>query len=117
MNIVITWPKSRSLESYLIELDKADKAGEFINFRLPTKPKEHEVSLCYIVHDGAIRGWNDVVSIDYRPEGVVRDPITGDYWPAGFYVVRDPHWHPLKDPIPMKGFQGFRYYEEDMARV
>lgn len=110
MHIVITWPKSRSLESYLAELDKAEREGLLINYRLPTRLLRRDLERCYVVHDGAIRGWNEILSVDWKEDGMVKDPTTDAFWPAGCYIVRDPHWNPI-DPVPMKGFRGFRYCE------
>lgn len=113
MDLVITWPKRRSLQSYLAELDKAERYGQLINFRLGSKPKLEQFERCYMVHDGAIRGWNEVIAVEYKPADTVRDPFTGGYWPGGTYIVRHPFWHPV-DPIPMKGFQGYRYYVREI---
>lgn len=108
MNIVITWPKTRSLRSYLDELQRAHEHDLVINYRVPSLPKAYYGDSCYMVHDGFIRGWNYVLATEYRSD--VRDPIDGNLWPPGFYVVRDPEWHPI-DPEPMKGFQGYRYLQ------
>lgn len=108
-DIVITWPKKRSLNSYLVELENAERDGCVINFRVPTLPKG-KAERCYVVHDGAIRGYNLIVSIERQENYMVLDPLTGEYWPSGNYIVRWPKWHDI-EPIPMKGFQGYRYIE------
>lgn len=109
-DLAITWPKSRPLDSYKDELGKALEAGKVIFFRVPTLPKEM-CEFCFCVHDGALRGFSRIREYAKVPDGVVKDPISGEYWPAGNYIVRLPFWHPLADPIPMKGFQGYRYIE------
>lgn len=108
MNIVITWPRSRTLDDYLTELRGAVLRGEVINFRVPSKPKVYPGDRCYIVHDGAVRGWNEVIEVRERDE--VRNVKTGGTWPHGIYIVRDPRWLWLPEPFPpMRGFQGWRY--------
>lgn len=109
-DLVITWPKKRSLQSYLDELMKAIEAGKVINFRVPTLPKE-KCEFCFVVYDGKIRGFTRIREYAVIGDNEVEDPITGEFWPAGNYLVRIPYWHPLDDPIPMKGFQGYRYIE------
>lgn len=109
-DILITWPKSRSLQSYLDELKRAVEEGKVILFRVSTLPKE-ECSRCYIVHDGMIRGFTTIREYAEVGDNEVTDPITGNFWPAGNYIVRMPYWHDIETEIPMKGFQGYRYIE------
>lgn len=107
-DLILTWPKSRSLDSYVSELANAERDGMVINFRVPTRPRVRARDRCFMVHDGAIRGYNDIVGVCERGAREVVDPITGGYWPTGIYVVRHPRWFPI-DPRPMRGFQGYRY--------
>lgn len=109
-DIVITWPKSRPLGQYLMALEEALQRAEVINFRVANKPRV-EPERCYVVYDGAIRGWNEVLGVEWHGEGQVRDPHQGSYWSAGWYIVRDPEWHPLRVELPYRGFQGYRYIE------
>lgn len=122
-HIILTWPKTRSLESYFNELARAEREGMVINYRVSRFPAwtdaevfwdhgalcfhGHEPVRCYMVHDGAIPGW---CSIDYccrREEGEVEG------WPAGLYLVRDPRWHPI-EPFPMAGFRGYRWAPDEL---
>jgi hypothetical protein len=118
-DIVATWPKSRPLSSYLDELLKAYRTGQQINFRVARLPRldyaawEERPGRCYMVHDGAVRGYNEIDRFTHRAD--VRDPITGEFMPPGFYIVRDPRWNPII-PIPMAGFQGWRWFDEEEAR-
>lgn len=115
MNLIITWPKTRTLESYVEECAKAHELGQSINFRLPNKPRVIVDLLgqrCYVVYDGLVRGWHKITEITWRGEGVVKDR-DGSNWPPGWYVVRDPLYFPWMDaPVPMRGFQGIRYARE-----
>lgn len=111
-DIVITWPRSRTLEDYLEQLALAAERGDEINFRVPTLPLKR-LRHCYAVHDGAVRGWSQVLDACYRGPSevsIVTNDTWGGFWPEGNYIVRSPHWHAI-DPIPMKSFQGWRYFE------
>lgn len=110
-HIVITWPKSRPLQSYLEQLEVASKLGENISFRVSSLPKWRAFGTrCYVVYDGYIRGYNYLIDAYYANGNTIKDPITGKFWPEGNYLVRNPIWHKI-DLVPMKGFQGFRYYD------
>lgn len=110
-DLVVTWPKSKPLSAYLKELERAVAERLEINFKVPTRPAW--AGRCYMVHDGAIRGYNLVTGIVYRRAGEVArvesDALAG-FWPEGWYIVRAPEWHPII-PIPMRGFQGYRYLD------
>lgn len=111
-DIVVTWPKSRELQSYLDELAKAHQQGLVINYRVSVLPRAVP-ERCYMVHDGAVRGWNRVLGMGDRTDVV--DPITQSLMEPGVFITRDPVWHPLADPIPMRGFQGWRYFDRSLV--
>lgn len=121
-DIVVTWPKTRSLQSYLDELERAEELGLRINYRVARLPRWSEETLnldslaarCYVVHDGAIRGWNDIITAEWYEDNEVsrvENDAWAGFWPAGWYVVRDPHWYPIDPIVSMKGFQGWRWYD------
>lgn len=131
-DIILTWPRDRPLQSYLDELVKAENDGLVINFRVAHPPRDaivsgNQVSVsfrgvqrlpkCYMVHDGYVRGYLEVLEVAYKGSGIVHD-TQGDpnRYPAGWYIVRHPKWHPI-DPVPMRGFQGFRYASEDWLEI
>jgi hypothetical protein len=107
-DIVMTWPKTRTLASYVAELRRAVVEGLVINYRVPSVPKV-EIQRCYMVHDGQIRGWMNVLNEQCGWRDDVVDPVTGVLMKPGLYIVRDPHWHPMTYTRPMRGFQGWRY--------
>lgn len=113
VDIVATWPKSRPLESYLVELKRAERAGQVVNFRVAALPKIQPVR-CYMVHTGFVRGCLRVIDMRHRDD--VIDPTTGQAMRPGFYIVREPIWTPIP-VIPMKGFQGWRHFDEGRARA
>lgn len=97
---------------YLIALGDAERNGQVINYRVARQPKKvQKGDLCYIVYNDTLIGYNVIVDVVEKKEDEVLDPRTGDYWPAGWYIVRDPAWHPAA-PKPMKSFRGFRYLED-----
>lgn len=114
-DIVLTWPKTADLKTYLGMLARAYERGVVINYRVASPPlvEEDEVKRVYMVHDGKIRGWNPFLTAEFRAWGEVRQARGDGFWPEGWYIVRSPLWHPLADNrlIPMRGFQGFRYIE------
>lgn len=112
-DLILTWPKTRTLESYLLELKRAERAGLEINYRISTPPRSRDPwGNCYMVHDGAVRGYMRIIEITYRERGEVSrvgsDSWEG-FWPPGWYIVREARWHALDEPIPYPGFRGFRY--------
>lgn len=108
-DIVVTWPQTRTLDSYLAELKRAERQNLVINYRVARLPSS-KPERCYMVHSGHVRGWCVVLDLARRKDGEVkRAENDSGFWPGGLYVVRSPKWHALKTPIPMAGFQGWRW--------
>lgn len=114
IDIVVTWPKARALDDYLGELQSAVNLDLEINYKVPTLPREIP-RRCFMVHSGYVRGYNVVRGMGERDD--VIDPKTGAPFPRGLYIIRNPRWYPLDDQIPMRGFQGWRYFDEEEARA
>lgn len=125
IDIIATWPKTRSLDSYLEELQRAYE-HEFplnINYRVANWPHWEFGSLtarparCYMIHSGFVRGYNNIRYTTYYEDNEVarveNDSFAG-FWPKGKYIVRHPKWFPV-DKIPMRGFQGWRWFDYDNA--
>lgn len=114
-DLVITWPKSLRLADYLSACATAKVRGEVINYRVAKRPSfdfgAHRDRPCrvYVVHDGAVRGYQELLYVTWREEAEVVDPHSKGFWPAGWYLARDPEWHAV-EPVPMHGFQGWRYF-------
>jgi hypothetical protein len=117
--IVVTWPKTRPLHSYLREVRHAKERGHNCYFRVPKNaaPMIAYGAPVYHVHDGQIRGSLPYLGTQLVEEGVVQDPLTGEYWPAGNYFVRSPEWTHLvapydeRDKWKLAGFRGWRYFD------
>lgn len=112
MDIAVTWPKTKPFQDYLDALRFAELHSLEINYLVAQPPRKLEPGdRCYIVYDGEVRGWDTVLEVVNREDGLVKVVGKQDkYWSKGWYIVRDPKWHPIS-PIEMKGFRGFRYVD------
>lgn len=114
IDIAVTWPKTRPLGSYYAELERARRNGQLINYRLSARPRS-KPQRCYMVYDGKVRCWSPVKAILWRSETEVRRVDGQGFWPAGWYLVREPFYAELAHPVAMKGFQGFRYFDRSLT--
>ena len=111
-SICITIPKRIKWEDYQKELKQVEDETYEMNYRIPTLPKDvHPGDRCYICHDGFIKGWMKISNIGVRESFLCS--TTEDVWETGYYVSRTGKFHYLKNPIPMKGFMGYRKLEKD----
>ena len=104
-NIVVTVPKSIKWEDYEKELDAVKDYKQVMNFKVSNFPKVEKGSKCYIVHNGEVKGWMEIVGTSEKEFDC---STTGKKW-KGKFIERSGPFHKI-DPIPMKGFQGFRYF-------
>ena len=105
-DIIITLPAKIKWEDYQKELDAVKDGGMVLNFKVPYFPKETGVGKkCYLIHKGAIRGWMEIVGM--QEQDFVCE-VTGKQW-TGKFIQRSGPFHEIS-PIPMKGFQGFKYF-------
>lgn len=105
-DIVITIPRSIAWQDYQKEIDLVKDGSSVMNFRVNHFPNTSVGSKCYLLHDGAIRGWMEIVGFSEEP---FECSTTGKEW-SGKFIQRSGPFHKI-DPIPMKGFQGFRYFD------
>ena len=106
MDIVITIPKTVSWADYEKELQVVKDGSHVINFKVPRLPKQANIGdKCYLCYKGNIVGWMKIVGLK---SGGFTCTTTGTYW-EGNFVQRSGKFNKIK-PIPMKGFQGFRYF-------
>jgi len=107
---IITIPKTVSWDTYQQELDAARDWKVVLNYRTRYFPKEMtRGDRCFIVHDGQVRGWMEVVGLDETKGFTCR--TTGIEWPAGKYIQRSGPFHPVSG-VEMQGFRGIRKYEK-----
>lgn len=106
--IIITLPKSVKWDDYKRELEAVEDYSQVMNFKVSNLPKDIDsINRCYLVHDGYIRGWQKVVGCAKGTD--FECTTTGKNW-SGNFIQRSGPFHYLDTPIPMKGFQGWRYY-------
>lgn len=106
MDIVVTIPKSISWKDYEKELDAVKDYSQVMNFKVNNFPKTKPGNKCYLLYDGAIIGWMEIVGLSEKEFDCT---TTGNKW-KGKFIERSGPFHRI-DPIPMKGFQGFRYFK------
>ena len=105
-DIVITLPSTIDWKDYEKELNEVEDGTSVLNFKVPNLPTKTSIGCrCYICYKGNIVGWMKIV-------GLVKNDFdcttTGKHWDGNF-IQRSGKFNYLKSPIPMKGFQGFRY--------
>lgn len=105
MDIIITIPKSINWEDYQKELDAVKDGSKVMNFKVNNFPKTKPGNKCYLLYNGFIRGWMEIVGLS---TDVFTCTTTGKEW-NGKFIQRSGLFHKI-EPIPMKGFQGFRYF-------
>lgn len=71
--------------------------------KLPTKAKIGD--FCYMIYDGLIRGYLDIVATDLT-ENCRSFHRIGKRRTTQSLILAN--WHPI-NPVPYKGFQGYRY--------
>lgn len=105
--IIITLPSKEKWEDYEKELNKVKNYNNVMNYKVCNFPKGiKKGDKCYIVHQGFIKGWMEIVGFSEK-EFICN--TTQKSW-KGKFIERSGPFHYLVEKIPMKGFQGFRYF-------
>lgn len=112
-DIIVTTPKSQmkvaaqEARKCIEAIEDGQKASYFRTF--PKRPKFLDVgSRIFYVENGFIRGFATVEKIG---KGNIQCATTGRNWKGECYVMMPAQSWRWIDPIPMKGFQGYRYFE------
>ncbi len=107
-SLIITLPSKVRWDDYENELKKVANYKRVINFKVPNFPKGiHKGDKCYIVHNGFVKGWMEIVGFSEQPFICT---TTNKKW-DGKFIQRSGPFHYLEEKIPYKGFQGFRYFD------
>jgi hypothetical protein len=111
MDIVVTTPKNQMASAAREATACIVAGGGEYHRKLHCIPQKcGKGSKVFYVEDGYIRGFAVVKGFLVYPAGFTCD-TTGQVWPPGAYVVLPADsWKWIK-PIPMKGFQGWRYFD------
>ena len=114
MDWLITIPKTIRWSDYEKELATVSDGSSVMNYKTRYIPKGMASGdRCFIVHDGRVRGWMEVVGIESRDKPW-RCTTTGALWPAGQYIQRSGEFHEVDGP-EYTGFRGIRKYEPPSA--
>ena len=107
--LLITLPSSIKWDDYEKELKAVEDESQVMNFKVPLLPKNiHHIKRVYLVYQGNIVGWQKFVGTSDKP---FKCTTTDKNW-DGKFLQRTGPFHKI-EPIPCKGFQGFRYYDYD----
>lgn len=109
MDILVTTPKSEMANAAQEAADAILRRGGeyFRRFPRGRVPDVKSGDRCYYVEDGFVRGYA-LITRGFLCDGMVCD-ATGRRWDEGFYIVMEAaSWRWIR-PLPMRGFQGFRY--------
>lgn len=107
--LLITLPSRIDWSEYEKELKAVENEDQVMNFKVPFKPKyTDDITRVYLVYRGNIVGWQKFVGCS---SGEFDCTTTGKHW-TGTFIQRTGKFHKI-DPIPCKGFQGFRYIAID----
>jgi len=111
MDIIVTVPKKElknvdAEEKWSHDLTEKQRKSAFCFWSMNRRPKRLEPGdRVYFIQNGFIVNSNEFLR--YEEEGEYCE-VTDRYW-KGPILVMDITSIPLKKPVPMKGFQGFRY--------
>ncbi len=108
-DIVITLPKEIEWADYQKELDAVADGHDVIRYQVSQYPDPSvRGGRCYLVWRGFVRGWMKItglVSASFVCE------TSGKKWGPGKFIERSGKFQKLEELIPMRGFQGFRYWQ------
>ena len=114
-DLIVTTPK-REMANAAAEAEwaKQQGGGPSIHYfrRIPTVPRDAGPgSKVYYVENGYIRGYAVLLGIDDGSGIGNTCEVTGRDWSGNWQLVmRADSWKWIK-PIPMRGFQGWRYFD------
>lgn len=113
-SLIITLPSSTKWSDYEKELRKVANYKNVLNFKVHAFPTGvHKGDKCYIVHNGVIKGWMEIVGFS---EKKFTCTTTDKQW-DGKFIERSGPFHYIEENIPYKGFQGYRYFDLDEYKI
>jgi hypothetical protein len=110
-DILITLPAKTKWTEYEKELAAVADGKTVMNFRIPSWPKKSTAGdKCFVCHRGIIKGYMIIHS--FVSQLGFTCSTTGKVWPGGHFVRRTGVFTYLTgEPILMKGFQGYKYFD------
>lgn len=108
-HIILTVPAKVSWNLLEAEFARCEQWSESKLFRVAYLPRSGNVvgAKCYVVHQGQVRGWIAITALIANKR--FRCTTTGEVYDGTFIECSGPFSY-QKEPIYMKGFQGWRYY-------
>jgi hypothetical protein len=105
---IITVPKTTKWEEYQKELETVKDRSAVMQYRLPYRVDAVPGERCFVVWNGEVRGWMEIVGVHKQNHSFVCT-TTGKYWRPGYYLQRTGPFHVVTG-VKMKGFRGIRKY-------
>lgn len=106
--LLITIPSNIEWSEYQKEIDAVKDGKMEMNFKCSHFPQEVTVGdRCYVCYRGNILGWMRISSFREKSFNCA---TTGTPW-SGKFIGRSGKFHKI-NPVPYKGFQGFRYIDD-----
>lgn len=106
-SIIITLPSHIEWSDYEKELAAVADGRKVLNFKVSHFPKGVQIGdRCYLVYRGYVVGWQKIAGFTQKDFTCT---TTHKKW-SGNFIERSGPFHYLDERIPMKGFQGFRYF-------
>lgn len=120
MDIVVTTPKTERVNAEAeAEWAKAQGGGIGVTYfrRMKKVPQNLELGdKVFYCEDGYVRGFCILGGIDWGEQPAVCAVTMRDWGDGAQLIMRADSWQWIK-PIPMKGFQGFRYFKQPFEVV
>ena len=116
-SILVTTPKNQ-MDVAAQEARECIASGGGSYFRRFTrKPQKlSEGTRIFYVEDGYVRGFATVSEAFDSDDGMGCE-TTGRAWPPGFYAVMPADSWEWIQPLPFKGFQGWRYFDDSKVEI
>lgn len=112
-DIIVTTPQACA-EAAALEaaesiqcIQEGGEAWYFRNLGLHAPRDLEEGDRCFYVEEGYVRGFATVSAITWSPSEICQ--TTGRHFGQGVYACMDARSWKWIEPIPMRGFQGYRY--------
>ena len=118
-HIIVTTPKSEMKNAELEAKECIDNGSGYYFRKMSRQPKDIVIgeSRIYYVEDGYIRGYATIIG--FSQEENLECETTGKTWAnkdGGFLWMPACTWKWIA-PIPMKGFQGWRYFDDSDIEI
>lgn len=106
-SIIVTLPSNIEWSDYEKELSKVKDYSEVMNFKVYNFPKGiHRGDKCYVTHRGFVKGWMKIIG--FSEKNFICTTTGKEY--NGKFIERSGPFHYIDQQIPMRCFQGFRYF-------